>query len=83
MSADKVATRAAPEVFDITNDATAKLQIVLSLYSAMISIAQEIRSAVERIAVLGGSGMLLLCTWLVTRDQGRSRPRAKSSSRSE
>jgi hypothetical protein len=54
--------------FDIGDDNSAKLQIVLAIYSSMLSSAQEIRASTQRAATLGASGILLLCAWMVNRE---------------
>jgi hypothetical protein len=52
--------------FDIRRDKEAKLSIILSIYSSMVSYSQELRGAVERLTIWGCGLILLLDGWLVT-----------------
>lgn len=54
------------EQFDLSDDKDAKLTIISSIYSAMISIAQELRRSAERLAIWASGLMLVLAGWLVT-----------------
>ncbi len=54
------------QLFNLNNDKEAKLNIITSLYSAMVSYTQEIRGVVERTTVVGCGLILLLDGWLVT-----------------
>lgn len=51
--------------FDLAEDKQAKLEVVTSIYQAMISIAQELRGAVERITIWGSGLVLVVDGWLV------------------
>lgn len=43
-----------------------KLQIIISLYEAMVSYSQELRATVERLTIWGCGLILLAVGWLVT-----------------
>ena len=54
------------EQFDLAADKDAKLSLITSNYSAMVSIAQELRRSAERLTIWATGLMLLLAGWLVT-----------------
>lgn len=51
---------------DINGKNEIKLNIISSIYSAMVSYTQELRGAVERIIIWGSGLILLLDGWLIT-----------------
>jgi hypothetical protein len=53
-------------LFDIHNDKEAKLQIILSLSTRMVSYIQELQGRTERTTLLGCGLVVLLDGWLVT-----------------
>ncbi len=63
--------------FNLRTDDQAKLEIVLSIYSAMVAYVHELREAVERLTVWGCGLMLLATGWLVTSD-GPVTPEARA-----
>lgn len=58
----------AAEAFDLADNRDAKLVVVGSMYSAMVSIAQELRSTVERMTVWSTGIVLALDGWIITGD---------------
>ncbi|MEM9167456.1 MAG: hypothetical protein AAGB48_10610 [Planctomycetota bacterium] len=57
------------DFFGDSRESKGKREVILSLYSAMISIGQEIRKSVERVTVWGSGIVLLAVGWIARADQ--------------